>query len=87
MCMDTRVRLPLDCRAGSTERRAEAQGLPHRVHPSTAPRKQMYSLNTAVMWSVADIIGQDRWEFVSVKRPSGAEVMFSLYGPNAARPG
>ncbi|MEI6807911.1 MAG: RHS repeat-associated core domain-containing protein [bacterium] len=46
--------------------------------------RQMFNLDTCVMSQTTDPGGD--WEFVLVKRPSGAEVLFSMKGANAGKP-
>ncbi|MBN1670084.1 MAG: hypothetical protein JXR37_03580, partial [Kiritimatiellae bacterium] len=47
--------------------------------------EQMFSMDTAIIKHVADQ-ENGRWEFATVKRPSGAEVIFSLKGSAAGQP-
>jgi len=46
--------------------------------------RQMYSLDTRVITNVSN--AAEGWEFVTVKRPSGAEVTFGLKGKDAGKP-
>jgi RHS repeat-associated protein len=85
MCADTRVRLPLGMTSGllSGGLRLKAYLTEYIVNGAT---QQMYSLNTRVMWAVPVNNGLDQSEFVAMKRPSGAEVLFSVLGSRAGAP-
>ncbi len=85
LCADTRVRLPLGITSGiqSGGLRLKAYLTEYTENGTT---QQMYSLNTRVLWSLAETVGQDQFEFAVVKRPSGAEVLFALCGPSAGAP-
>lgn len=80
----SRVRLPLGLSSGvlTGGLRLKAYLTEYTVNGAT---QQMFSLNTAVLWSVGDSSTSNMWEFAAVKRPSGAEVLFSRYGAKASR--